>query len=153
MSRIPLDRADAAPPTAPESGPWYAQGLRFTCTQCGDCCTGEPGYVWVDDAEAAALAKSRGEKLHEFLAVYTRLSRGRRTLREKANGDCVFWERGRGCTVYALRPKQCRTWPFWDSNLDSPESWAHAVAVCPGSGDGELVGAAEIARRAAVIRM
>ena len=33
---------------ADESAPWYRDGLRFTCTRCGNCCTGAPGYVWVD---------------------------------------------------------------------------------------------------------
>ena len=28
---------------------WYSEGLRFECTQCGACCSGEPGYVWVDE--------------------------------------------------------------------------------------------------------
>ena len=28
--------------------PWYRDGLRFACTRCGACCTGAPGYVWVD---------------------------------------------------------------------------------------------------------
>ncbi|MFM7740581.1 MAG: YkgJ family cysteine cluster protein, partial [Planctomycetota bacterium] len=27
--------------------PWYKDGLRFQCSQCGDCCTGGAGYVWV----------------------------------------------------------------------------------------------------------
>ena len=30
------------------------RGLRFECTQCGDCCTGAPGYVWVNKAEISA---------------------------------------------------------------------------------------------------
>ena len=35
--------------------PWYADGLRFECTQCGDCCSGEPGYVWVDEDEIESM--------------------------------------------------------------------------------------------------
>ena len=31
--------------------PWYGGGLRFTCTQCGNCCTGQPGYVWISKKE------------------------------------------------------------------------------------------------------
>ena len=34
--------------------PWYAAGLRFFCTQCGDCCSGAPGFVWVNEEEIAA---------------------------------------------------------------------------------------------------
>ena len=35
---------------------WYDEGLRFQCSQCGDCCTGAPGYVWVNQEEIEQLA-------------------------------------------------------------------------------------------------
>ena len=35
---------------------WYKDGLAFTCTQCGNCCTGGPGYVWLSDAEIDRFA-------------------------------------------------------------------------------------------------
>ena len=133
--------------------PWYRDGLRFTCTQCGHCCTGEPGFVWVDDAEVQALAKFRGERVGDFTAAHTRPSRGRRTLREKPNGDCVFWEAGRGCTVYPVRPVQCRTWPFWESNVSDPDKWAEVEAICPGSGGGALIPVDEITRRVQARKM
>ena len=142
--------ADDVPPA---EEPWFRDGLRFACTMCGKCCTGEPGYVWVDEAEVRALAKFRGEPLREFTALHTRPSRGRVTLREKANGDCVFYEAGRGCTVYPVRPRQCRTWPFWASNVESPEAWRRTTEVCPGSGTGELIPVDEILRRVNVIKM
>jgi Fe-S-cluster containining protein len=132
---------------------WYKDGLRFTCTRCGHCCTGEPGYVWVNNQEIAAIAAARGETPAQTEALHTRLAGRRRTLREKANGDCVFYDREQGCTVYAVRPRQCRTWPFWESNLESPEAWQKACAVCPGSGRGELISAEEITRRLKVIRL
>ena len=135
------------------SEPWYRDGLRFTCTHCGHCCTGDPGFVWVTEDEIAALAKFRGEPLREVRALYTRAARGRVTLREKADGDCVFYDRQKGCTVYPVRPRQCRTWPFWESNLESPEAWQRTEAICPGSGEGELIPADEITRRMKVIRM
>ena len=132
---------------------WYKDGLRFTCTRCGHCCTGEPGFVWVDDDDLAALAEYRGETLDEVKALYTRLTTRGRTLREKSNGDCVFYDRQQGCTVYPVRPPQCRTWPFWESNVATPEAWEHTCAVCPGSGQGELISAEEITRRLKIIRL
>ena len=39
-----------------EGEAWYADGLRFTCSQCGNCCTGGPGYVWIDRDEIVKLA-------------------------------------------------------------------------------------------------
>src|SRR5258708_6488705 len=96
----------------PMPDPWYADGLNFTCTRCGHCCTGEPGFVWVSDDELAALAALRGEPLDEFTGLYTKEAHRGRTLREKGNGDCVFYDKATGCTVYEARPRQCRTWPF-----------------------------------------
>ena len=135
------------------SEPWYNDGLRFECTRCGKCCTGPPGYVWVNDAELQALAEFRCETVEEVTGLYTRLTSHGRTLREKGNGDCVFYDRKEGCTVYAVRPRQCRTWPFWESNVATPAAWQHTCEICPGSGRGELISAEEITRRLKVIRM
>src|SRR5947209_11379846 len=82
--------------------PWYRDGLRFRCTRCGHCCTGAPGYVWVNEAEITALAQHRGETVEEITALYVRPVGRRSSLREKANGDCVFYDRVQGCTVYAV---------------------------------------------------
>jgi Fe-S-cluster containining protein len=135
------------------SEPWYHEGLRFTCTMCGNCCTGEPGYVWVNEDDLAAIADYLGETVEQVEGLYTRKAHRGRTLREKANGDCVFYDRQSGCTIYPVRPPQCRTWPFWESNLKSPEEWRKTCEVCPGSGQGELISADEITRRLKVIRL
>lgn len=136
------------------SRPWYADGLRFACTQCGNCCTGKPGFVWVNDEEIADLAEFRGQPVDEVRGLYTRDEDGtRRGLKEKANGDCVFYDRTAGCTVYPVRPRQCQTWPFWECNTASPAAWARAAAECPGCNQGELIPAEEIVRRVQVIRI
>jgi Fe-S-cluster containining protein len=142
------------PPGGPDvSEVWYQGGLRFSCTRCGDCCTGEPGYVWVDVDDLEAIAEFRGETFDEVVGLYTKEGYRGLTLREKGNGDCVFFERGRGCTIYAVRPPQCRTWPFWESNVATPAAWRATCEACPGSGRGELISAEEITRRTRVIRL
>ena len=133
--------------------PWYEEGLRFRCTRCGHCCTGTPGYVWVSEAEVQAIARHRGETAEQARALHTRPVGRRRSLRERGNGDCVFFDRGRGCTIYPVRPRQCRTWPFWESNVVTPEAWEKTCEICPGSGQGELIPAEEITRRLQVIRL
>jgi Fe-S-cluster containining protein len=138
----------------PVSELWYHDGLRFLCTRCGACCTGEPGFVWVNEEELAAIAEHRGEPVEEVRARFTRDTPRGRTLREKDNGDCVFYDRaGKGCTVYPVRPRQCGTWPFWESNLITPDAWQHTCAVCPGSGQGDLIPVEEITRRVRMIRI
>lgn len=125
--------------------PWYAAGLRFTCTQCGDCCTGDPGYVWVSLSEREQIAGFLEIPLERFEQEYVRRVGDRQSLREWPDGDCVFFDNPtRACTVYPVRPVQCRTWPFWERNLRSPESWSRACAICPGSGKGRLYQVEEI---------
>jgi uncharacterized protein len=134
--------------------PWYRDGLQFTCSQCGDCCTGAPGHVWVTNEEIAALAAAVGEELEAFEDKYVRRVGARKSLIEFSNGDCVFFDsKTRGCTVYSARPRQCRTWPFWDSNLKTPEDWKHTCRVCPGSGQGRQFTLQEIEAQRKVVKV
>ncbi len=107
-------------------------GLAFSCTRCGDCCTGAPGYVWVGEPEIERLAARLGLARDPFGARYLRRAGGALSLVEKANGDCVFWEAGTGCTVYDARPIQCRTYPFWPEKVRSRASWRLEASRCPG---------------------
>jgi uncharacterized protein len=130
--------------------PWYREGLRFTCTGCGDCCTGEPGAVWVNDEEIGRLAAFLGLEPAELEARFVRRLGARKSLFERFDGDCVFFDpESRRCRVYPARPVQCRTWPFWPDNLESEAAWRETEAACPGSGRGELVPLARIRQRLA----
>ncbi len=130
------------------SDPWYADGLQFTCTGCGDCCTGDPGVVWVTDDELQEIADYREQTIGEIRLFHTRLHGGRVSLTEFANGDCTFFDGAtRRCQIYPVRPMQCRTWPFWKSNLESEAAWNQVCEDCPGAGTGELVTLEEIENR------
>jgi Fe-S-cluster containining protein len=135
--------------------PWFADGLRFQCTQCGNCCTGAPGFVWVNQEEIRQLAQAVGESdLERFERDYVRAVGVRKSLKEFDNGDCVFFDgEQRKCRVYESRPRQCRTWPFWDSNLKTPEDWRHTCQICPGSGVGKLYVVDEIESQRRVIKV
>ncbi|MHB8953690.1 MAG: YkgJ family cysteine cluster protein [Pirellulaceae bacterium] len=136
--------------------PWYREGLRFQCTGCGDCCTGAPGYVWVNKEEIEALASAMGyTDLGEFEQQYVRQIGIRRSLREHPNNyDCVLLDPvTRKCRAYQARPRQCRTWPFWDSNVESAEAWDRTCQVCPGSGQGKLYQLADIETQRRVIHV
>ena len=117
--------------------PWYHGGLRFQCVGCGACCTGEPGYVWINKSEIAAMAAAVGLDVDTFERRFVRRAGVRKSLIELPGGDCVFYDNPRRrCRVYAVRPRQCRSWPFWDSNLRSAETWKATCEICPGSGRG-----------------
>ena len=138
-----------------ENSPWYANGLQFTCTQCGNCCTGGPGYVWITDEEIARLANHLNLTTERTIDQYCRRIFGRVSLNEHRNArgehDCVFLKEERAeriegdqpivytkrsCTIYPVRPLQCRTWPFWDSILSAPGTWDKAAERCHGMNRG-----------------
>ena len=131
-----------------ENKPWYEEGLRFKCRQCGACCTGEEGYVWVTEEEIKALAKAMKLSRVQFEEAFVRLEFGRfKSLKEFPNGDCVLWNpETKGCRCYEDRPLQCRTWPFWSVNCDIPSSWKKTARFCPGckNPEGKLYTAEEI---------
>ncbi|KAA5545847.1 YkgJ family cysteine cluster protein [Roseiconus nitratireducens] len=125
--------------------PWYRDGLQFECTQCGACCSGEPGYVWVDQAEIEAMAESMQITVEAFEGRFVRRVGAKKSLREYPDGDCILLDpEKRTCLVYQGRPTQCRTWPFWDSNLESKKAWKETCEVCPGAGTGRVYSLAEI---------
>jgi Fe-S-cluster containining protein len=136
------------------SQPWYKDGLRFQCTACGDCCTGSRGFVWVNKEDIANLAAHVDLEVEEFESRYVREVGVRKSLIEYENGDCVFFDGAtRKCRVYRARPRQCRTWPFWESNIRTPEAWAETCRVCPGSGTGRLYQLSAIETQKSVIRI
>ena len=112
------------------------------------------GASWAPaDEEVEALSIRLGMSENAFRRTYTRREGDRRTLIEKPNNDCIFYQEGVGCTVYEQRPKQCRTWPFWESNLKSERHWRKTVEICPGSGEGRLYTIEEIIEKKETIRI
>jgi uncharacterized protein len=111
---------------------WYKDGLQFKCTGCGKCCTGSPGAVWVSDEEVKEISSHLNIPVKDFLNQYTRLIDGKRSLIEDPRSyDCVFLKNNQ-CTIYQKRPLQCRTYPWWPSNLRSKKDWVDAAKWCEG---------------------
>jgi Fe-S-cluster containining protein len=123
---------------------WYANGLKFECTKCGRCCTGGPGYVWLTLPELYRISEFLEMDDREFARRFVRRVHGRFSLIESANGDCIFYNNG--CTIYPVRPTQCRTFPFWKENVDRPSSWQKTAVECEGIDQGRLYTEEEIER-------
>jgi len=126
--------------------PWYKDGLQFECKVCGRCCAGGPGYVWVSQEEIDCIAAKMGLTSLTFEQAFVWTVRpAKRSLKEYANGDCVLLsDKTHQCRVYAERPIQCRTWPFWTQNLFSPTTWDAVASTCPGCNFGKLYTLEEI---------
>ncbi|QEH33644.1 Flagellin N-methylase [Aquisphaera giovannonii] len=132
--------------------PWYEDGLSFSCTRCGNCCTGAPGYVWVTPEEIEAISAIRGEPVDDFSRRFVRQVGTHYSLTERPGGDCILWDPAIGCTVYEARPVQCRTWPFWPENVESPGDWERVKKGCPGAGQGRHYSRSEIVESIGMVR-
>lgn len=132
---------------------WYKDGIRFECQGSGQCCVshGEYGFVYVTLADRKRLAKLRNLTTTEFTRRYCSKDQGiYRLLDGPAENPeapsvrpCVFLESNR-CSVYAARPTQCRTWPFWPETMTA-KAWKKDVqAFCPGVGKGRIWSQTEI---------
>ena len=126
---------------------FWADGLRFFCTQCSRCCRHDAGYVFLSRLDLSRLIAFVGECEADFIdryCIWVPFGQGAHlSLREQANHDCVFWRDG-GCQVYDGRPFQCRSYPFWRNTLERREYWESEANECPGIGIGRRVSAFEI---------
>ena len=89
------------------------------CATCGGkCCTGESGYIYVNKTEMERLADFLKIDVEELKRDYLYKSGYKYSIKERereGSFECIFYDAAQdGCTVYAARPIQCRTFPFWD---------------------------------------
>ena len=121
-----------------EEKSWWENGVAFTSTECGSCCGGEPGAVWVTEDEQRRMAEHMGLSLKEYKERHTRKLFGRRSLNEAPNYDCALLRpEDKKYSVYVVRPMQCKLFPFWPSVFESRESWDFYAQTCPGMNQGK----------------
>ncbi|WP_041961773.1 YkgJ family cysteine cluster protein [Sulfurospirillum cavolei] len=104
------------------------------CETCqGNCCIGESGYIWVSTEEIEAIAAKLSLSKALFINNYLNKIRYRFTIKEVVHESgyaCIFFDSHRKqCGIYEVRPKQCRTFPFWEHFKDNMNE---VVSECPG---------------------
>ena len=93
----------------------------------------------MNSSEVIELARVMQMTEDEFRSRFVRKVGNRYSLTEYPDGDCILLDpQTRHCLAYDARPVQCRTWPFWTSNLKTPQAWQETCDICPGAGKGEL---------------
>ena len=89
------------------------------CEECGGgCCTGESGYIWTKYQEIEKISEFLELSIEDFATMYLRKVKHKYSLIEKEiapnNFACIFFdEEKKRCSIYSVRPLQCRTFPFW----------------------------------------
>jgi len=131
----------------PQKAPfWFSKGLRFTCTECGKCCTGAPGYVWITESEIEQISQYLGMTQDAFRKHYVRKVGDRFSLVEDPQTFSCPFLKDKRCSIYPTRPKQCQTFPWWLQNLRSEKAFKEAGKICEGINhpDGKLYSSDEI---------
>ncbi len=117
-------------------------GIKFECQGSGNCCVsrGSYGYVYLSKKDLKKLSKYFNLSQKEFILQFCQTTDDYIHLVEKKNlnGKCIFLNKNR-CTIYKSRPTQCRTWPFWNENMN-PKIWNKEISIyCPGIGKGKKI--------------
>lgn len=104
------------------------------CSSCrGRCCRGYSGFVRVDTEEIERMARAKKLDVAVFSNQFVRHIESGLSLKERVvNGEhfcCFFDPIDCRCSIYSERPKQCRTFPFWEM---FKEDYSKLLYECPG---------------------
>jgi len=105
------------------------------CETCGGrCCTGESGYIWAKYDEIEKMSHFVNLSIEDFATMYLKKVKHRYSLVEKKLDDnnyaCIFFdEKMKCCSIYEVRPLQCRTFPFWEQFKNDKDE---VIKECPG---------------------
>ena len=126
---------------------WEHQALRFECQKgCVQCCA-RPGWIYFDHQDVQGAADFLGMRPQAFIKRYDlRLELPGRWEMEVAEGKPCPFLKPDGCAIHPVKPKQCRSFPFWPENLASRATWSETARDCPGIGEGRAFSAGEIRR-------
>ncbi len=105
----------------------------FSCTRCGNCCRG-PGSVYFTPGEFEAAVRHLGLDAAGAKKLRSRI------IQTEENGylvhntpkSCRLLDGQNRCTIYPVRPMQCRTFPFWASFFETVEDFDFLKSECPG---------------------
>jgi len=122
--------------------------LRFECTGCGACCTGGTDhYVETNAAERASIRAFLELSSAWFRRRYlVRVDADTTGIRLKRNGRCPFLGIDNRCGIYPVRPRQCRTYPWWPELVEKKRDWTVEAQRCEGMNRGAVVPLSTIER-------
>ncbi|WAC06534.1 MAG: YkgJ family cysteine cluster protein [Thermodesulfobacteriota bacterium] len=89
------------------------------CKSCpGNCCRGESGNIWVNHEDILSMCRFLQTNPIDFTPLYLNRINNRLSIKERVGEhgmECVFFDhRQKCCSIYPVRPHQCRTFPFWE---------------------------------------
>ncbi|PSH04802.1 MAG: hypothetical protein CXZ00_05385 [Acidobacteria bacterium] len=112
--------------------------MRFQCQSgCIRCCD-QKGFVYVTREDISRLAEHLKISRAEFRRRYLCGTVPPLRFRKQRHKQCPFLT-ATGCSVHAVKPLQCSSFPFWPELLANPAERRAAADYCPGLNHGPLV--------------
>jgi Fe-S-cluster containining protein len=111
------------------------EGVAFRCQpNCGRCCDQPGGIVYLSPDDAERLSEHAGLDVEAWLERDTRKTfDGRYVLKSREeDGVCIHLNEQKQCSIYEVRPQQCKAFPWWGENLATPAAWGTTKTACPG---------------------
>jgi len=111
------------------------EGVAFRCQpNCGRCCDQPGGIVYLSPDDAERLAEHAGLDVEAWLERDARKTfDGRYVLKSREeDGVCIHLNEQKQCSIYEVRPQQCKAFPWWGENLATPAAWGTTKTACPG---------------------
>ena len=123
--------------------------FRFECVAgCTNCCT-HPGDVFLTELDTKRIAHHLGLSTEEFFDQHCEKRDGKIRIADPAKEACRFVT-ATGCSIHAVKPLQCRTFPYWPEYVSSKRSWKNLRYFCPGIGVGPIIPLSAIRSQAQV---
>ena len=129
---------------------YQSKPIRFECTQCGHCCFGgKYAYVHATEKEIQNIIDYLNIDIEFFKSNYLsklvdhgygiKMTTSLLAKILKKKGHCVLLNKQGKCSVYPVRPTQCRTYPFWPEILINEDKWNNEVNRCEGINKGKEI--------------
>jgi uncharacterized protein len=103
----------------------------FKCQKSGNCCTCS-GTVYVTQTDKQSMASELKILISEFNQNYIQRHNGWEAVSTPRFRPRCFLDKTNKCSVYAARPKSCKTYPRWDFIWESDYTLLEEASQCPG---------------------
>ena len=96
------------------------------------------GEVYLTETDLLRVADFVGLPAADFERLHVYRERHLLRLKKPPDRQCYFHKDNR-CSIHAVKPTQCRVFPYWPELTESREAWDEAARTCPGMNQGPLI--------------
>ena len=105
--------------------------FEFECKGCGICCR-EEGYVFFSKSEIRSAANLLDVTFDEFIEQYLVPFEDGFVHVVMAKGRCAFLRTDNRCDINSVKPRQCKTFPYWAEYINTTGKLINFNRPCPG---------------------